>query len=130
MQGARRYDGNIYQVEMSPDGRWLLLRTGDVASEQAGGEGQMMEAKLAYEPEFRVVQRRALFSTLGFLSASVDWAFDLSPDGQRFLMLRMPGEPVPGKEGSGMRFHVLVRNLLAEIEGRLRLRLAGSQPPF
>jgi serine/threonine-protein kinase len=93
----------------SPDGRALYYREINT--------GSMIEAEVEYEPVFRVVGRRVLFSTVGFMSNENHWQHDLSGDGQRFLMLRQGGDQ---GEGAVTRpgAHVLVENLLTEIEAR------------
>jgi Tol biopolymer transport system component len=66
----------------SRDGRELFYL------ENAGSGRQLVAAKVAAGPEFRVVAREVLFDASGYEVAVPHANYDVSPDGQRFVMVR------------------------------------------
>ncbi|MGE0593886.1 MAG: protein kinase [Vicinamibacterales bacterium] len=79
--------GGGRQPVWAPDGRELFYR--DFA-------GAMMSAAVTTTPSFRVGPRTRLFEGAGFAGAGSGGSsqtYDISPDGRRFLMVRVPGEP-------------------------------------
>jgi Tol biopolymer transport system component len=75
------------------------------------GEGRLVAAEVEADAEFRVLSIRTLFPVRRafFNNAATDF-YDVGPDDQRFLMIRLSGGP------GGNTRHVLVLNFFAEIE--------------
>ena len=84
-------DGEAIQVSLSggsepvwgPDGRELFYRSG------AGEGSRLMVADVAIEPAFAVNSRRALFSVADVATATPHRNYDVSPDGQTFVMVHV-----------------------------------------
>ncbi len=57
-------------------------------------------------------ERRVLFSTQGFRSSSVHQQYDVTPDDQRFVMIRNIG----GQEASEL---IVVENLFEELKAKV-----------
>jgi hypothetical protein len=87
----------------SRDGRELFYLNG----------ADMVVARVSTEGEFRVLERRVLFS-----GDHVGAGFDVMPDGEHFVMF-VPEEESPSEL-------VVVTNFLAEIEARLHALGGGS----
>ena len=64
-----------------PNGRELIYQG-------TGNPGEQVVAEIIGEPSFAVVQNRVLFPLSNFLNGNGQAGYDISPDGQRFLMLR------------------------------------------
>ncbi len=88
----RRLDGGQQiQVSLSggiepvwgPDGRELFYRTA------AGGGSELIVATLETDPTPVVTSRRALFSVADIATATPHSNYDVSPDGQTFVMVRL-----------------------------------------
>ncbi|MGD2122638.1 MAG: protein kinase [Gemmatimonadota bacterium] len=107
-----------HRVSVEPAGTPLWAPDGSAVYFREQNSGWMIEATLAYEPDFRVVERRRLFSMVGFMSGTTHRQFDISPDGSRFLLLRQLTSERWGGEQANERFHVLVRNLVEAIQLR------------
>jgi len=76
-------DGGGAEPVWSPDGSELFYRSGD----------QMMVVSVQTEPTFSAGRPRVLFEG-SYLSSSISTGFhyyDISPDGQRFLMIKEAG---------------------------------------
>jgi serine/threonine-protein kinase len=71
----------------SPTGRELFYRR---VTDQGA---ELMAATLALSPEPRVEARRALFDAGDYASATPHTDYDVSPDGQHFVMVRPPKNP-------------------------------------
>ncbi len=74
--------------------------------------GSLMSARLALGTTGRVVERRGLFDFSPYLEDPNVPEFDVSRDGQRFLVLRRSADP-------NIRVPVVVLNWTAEIERRM-----------
>jgi Tol biopolymer transport system component len=75
------------------------------------GEGRLVAAEVEADSEFRVLSSRTLFPLTGaFWSATGSDFYDVAPDDQRFLMIRLSGGA-----GADTR-HILVLNFFAELE--------------
>jgi serine/threonine-protein kinase len=115
-------DVSALQPALSPDGRWLAYGSGAVVGSReiivqsfpdaqqrvvvsrAGGSeprwsgdgrelfyrlgGQMMAVSVSPGPVFSPGPPRALFSVVGYVAARNRPQYDVTPDGQRFLMIR------------------------------------------
>jgi hypothetical protein len=66
------------------------------------------------KPTFGVLGKQRLFSADGYFESPWAQAHDVSPDGKRFLMLRV-GSSSPANSGS----LVLVQNFLAELQRKV-----------
>ena len=78
--------------------------------------GDMMAAQIATSPSFSVRQRTRLFTPVGFLGRSSGALhYDVSPDGQRFLMLDVAG----ARRNASVEHAVLVQGFGAELSRRL-----------
>ncbi|NOT45814.1 MAG: serine/threonine-protein kinase [Acidobacteria bacterium] len=79
--------GGGRQPVWAPDGSELFYRD---------FTGAMMSAAVTTTPSFRVGPRTKLFEGTGLAGAGSGGSsqtYDISPDGRRFLMVRVPGEP-------------------------------------
>jgi serine/threonine-protein kinase len=74
-------------------------------------QGEMVEARISTVPAFGVRSRAVLFPMSGFPLISDYTLHDITPDGQRFVMLRR--EETPGRE------LMLVLNWFEELEARV-----------
>ena len=70
---------------------------------------QMVVAQVAEEPSFAVRGQEVLFSMADYLAANGHRQYDVSPDDQRFVMLRI------GDEDIGAEL-VLVQNFFEELK--------------
>jgi hypothetical protein len=77
----------------------------------------MVAAEVETSSDFRVVQRRTLFSTAGFLSGGAGDYYAVAPDDQRFLLLRYGGG-VSVTDSSESHF-ILVQNWFEELRERM-----------
>ena len=84
-----------------PSGEELFYRNGD---------GDLVAAAVVTEPAFRVTRQQALFSALGYGSNLFFTQFDVSDDGQRFLMVRRGRFATAGEA-------VVVMNWAEELRG-------------
>ena len=106
---------------MAPGGRWLVStgRTGaplwtsddEIVYKDYESES-LMSARLELGTTVRVVERRGLFDFSPYLEDPNVPEFDVSRDGQRFLVLRPT-------EGFNIAVPVVVLNWTAEIERRM-----------
>jgi hypothetical protein len=88
----------------SRDGREIFWR----------GGGKVMSADVALEPSFRVGAPKPLFD-----DSFVDWGFansnyDVSPDGQRFLMIEKPKDVSPPNR------IVVIPDFTSELKAKMR----------
>jgi serine/threonine-protein kinase len=83
------------------------------------GDRQMIAARIRTTPTFGVVERRPLFPLTGYFLGPSYTAFDISPDDQRFLMIRQ----LDFAQGASAPMLVLVENWFEE----LRARMAGGR---
>jgi Tol biopolymer transport system component len=81
--------------------------------------GWMMAATYSTDPVFTVESLDTLFDARPFADNAPSRAYDIGPDGERFLMIRME-EPDPGGTEGGERRMVKIRNLFTLIEERAR----------
>ena len=79
----------------------------------------MQAVRVATLPSFGILEKRRLFSVNGYFASPWAQAYDVSPDGRRFLMLRVgsasgavPGSPILDKVGA----LVLVQNFLTDLQ--------------
>jgi hypothetical protein len=71
----------------------------------------MISVKVSTNPTFSVGSSSVLFSNASFLSDGVYRQYDISPDDQRFLMIR-------SLPASGADKLIVVENWLAELNGK------------
>jgi serine/threonine-protein kinase len=83
-------DGDQVQVSLAggiepvwgPDGRELFYRSG------AGGGSELMVATVETDPALAVTARRSLFSVADIATSTPHANYDVSPDGNTFVMVR------------------------------------------
>ena len=82
----------------SPDGRELYyyVEEGGGSSRGASLAGTVMAVPIDYEPDFRPGAARQLLSGYAAPFPGRD-VYDITPDGQRFLMLKVVGDAEPAK---------------------------------
>ncbi|HSG07681.1 MAG TPA: hypothetical protein VLA36_04975, partial [Longimicrobiales bacterium] len=86
----------------SPDGSELFYRAAD---------GNLMAVEVIPGPTFIAGPQQVLFDASGYLATAGERNYDISPDGQRFVMIEL---------GSGAEIGlVVVENFFREIEARL-----------
>ena len=74
----------------------------------------MQAVRVVTTPEFGILDRRRLFSAAGYFVSPWAQAYDVTPDGRRFLMLR-----VGSSSGVTATSLVLVQNFLAELKRKV-----------
>jgi serine/threonine-protein kinase len=77
---------------------------------------EMQAAHVTTRPTFGILSTERLFSASGYFVSPWAQAYDVTPDGQRFLMLRI------GSAGAGSASLVLVENVLTELRQRMAAR--------
>lgn len=99
------------QVVWARNGREIFYRDGD----------KMMAVEVETEPSFRLSKPKMLFE--GRYEGAVGWFgyanYDVTADGQRFLMIRGEEEPAP------TRIHVVL-NWAEELKAKALFRAAGE----
>ena len=109
------------------DGKWQVSLTGGGQPLWAhsgreifyrNGASEMMVAQVSGSPGFPVANRQVLFSISPELMAAAYFTtpWDVSPDDQRFLMVRSRG-PTTDQTGASL---ILVTNWLAELEAKVK----------
>jgi serine/threonine-protein kinase len=78
------------------------------------GANDMQAVRLATRPAFGILEKRRLFSGNGYFVSPWAQAYDVSPDGRRFLMLR-----VGSSLGAVPASLVIVQNFLAELQRKV-----------
>jgi serine/threonine-protein kinase len=78
------------------------------------GANDMQVVRVATKPSFGILTKQRLFSATGYFVSPWAQAYDVSPDGQRFLMLR-----VGSSTGAVPVSLVLVENFLAELQQKV-----------
>ena len=81
------------------------------------GENEMPAAHVTTRPTFGVQSKERLFSAAGYFVSPWAQAYDVTPDGQRFLMLR-----VGSATGAVPVSLVLVENFLTDLRQRMATR--------
>ncbi len=77
------------------------------------GANELVAVEVTDDPTFGVGQREVLFSMTDYLTSNGHRMYDVSPDDQRFLMLRIDEEA----EESGEL--ILVQNFFEELKERV-----------
>jgi serine/threonine-protein kinase len=77
----------------------------------------MQAAHLTTMPTFAIQSKERLFSASGYFVSPWSQAYDVTPDGQRFLMLRVGS--AMGMESASL---VLVENFLTDLQQRMATR--------
>jgi serine/threonine-protein kinase len=78
------------------------------------GANDMQAVRVTTRPSFGILEKRRLFSANGYFVSPWAQAYDVSPDGRRFLMLR-----VGSSAGAIPTSLVLVENFLSELRSRV-----------
>ena len=76
------------------------------------GQGDMVAVRVEIEPVFSVGPTSVLFSAAAYPAAAVHHQYDVSPDGERFLMIRPKSSATPGQL-------ILVQNFFEELRARV-----------
>ena len=80
-----------------------------------GADGWLTVAAYRTSPGFRVESITRLFDATSFYSTSPDWRrFDVTRDGQRFLMVRVMAAAETGAHGP-----ILIQNFFEEVKARV-----------
>ena len=95
----------------SPDGRDLYF----TSTTRAGGELDVMAARVELTPTLRVGEPRRLFSGPFMRSNDMGRAFAISRDGRRFLMMRTPPGVTTLASTGAARQLLVVQNWFAEL---------------
>ena len=77
------------------------------------GANQLVAVEVTDDPTLRVGQQEVLFSMADYLTSNGHPMYDVSPDDQRFVMLRM------GEEGVDDTELILVQNFFEELRERV-----------
>jgi serine/threonine-protein kinase len=78
------------------------------------GVNDLQAVRVATRPSFGILEKRRLFSVNGYFFSAWAQAYDVSPDGRRFLMLR-----VGSSSGAIPVSLVLVQNFIAELQRKV-----------
>ena len=78
------------------------------------GANDMQETRVTTKPAFSILEKQRLFSANGYFASPWGQTYDVSPDGKRFLMLRI-GSSSRATPGS----LVLVQNFLADLQRKM-----------
>jgi serine/threonine-protein kinase len=78
------------------------------------GANDMQAVRVSTKPTFGILTKQRLFSATGYFGSPWAQAYDVSPDGRRFLMLR-----VGSATGVGSVSLVLVENFVTELRRRM-----------
>jgi len=107
------------------DGRWQVSTVGGEEPLWSHGgreiffrsqSGEMMTVPVATTPSFSPGSPRALFATTGFAKTPGNRAYDVTPDDQRFVMLRQVADSTPRTPAQ----LVFVDNWFGELEAKLK----------
>ncbi|MEE8478228.1 MAG: hypothetical protein V3S19_07640, partial [Gemmatimonadales bacterium] len=107
------------------DGRWQVSTDGGVAPlwAHSGKElfyrngNEMVAAEVVLAPSFAVGEQRVLFSMEGLWTGGLRHYYAVSPDDQRFVMVRVTGTGI-GDEAASAEL-ILVENFLEELKARV-----------
>ena len=78
------------------------------------GANDMQAVRVATKTAFGILEKRRLFSANGYFVSPWAQAYDVTPDGKRFLMLR-----VGSSSGAVPVSVVLVQNFLSEVQRKV-----------
>jgi serine/threonine protein kinase/Tol biopolymer transport system component len=104
-------------------GKWQISTAGGTSPQWSrrgdelyflDGANDMQAMRVTGKPTFNVLERQRLFSANGYFVSPWAQAYDVSPDGKRFLMLRV-GSSSSATSGS----MVLVQNFLADLQRKV-----------
>jgi serine/threonine-protein kinase len=124
-------ESGVPQVYVKPfpnvdDGRWLISTTGggEPVWARSGrelfyrtAEGDLIAVAVTTRPTFTIGERTTLFRQPPWLTLQATGTYDVSPDGERFLMLR----PVGAQDASGRQL-IVVENWLEDIRAKATAR--------
>ena len=104
-------------------GKWQVSSAGGMSPQWSrngdelfflDGANDMQAARISTKPTFAVLSRQRLFSANGYFANPWAQAYDVTPDGKRFMMLRV-GSSSTISSGS----LVLVQNFLPELQRKV-----------
>ena len=104
--GAAKFvvsNGGGWEPVWAHSGRELFYRN---------GAGEMVAVEVETEPTFAAGQQRALFDAGRYLVRQNYHSYDVTPDGERFVMIRILG-------GAGERELIVVENFLEELKAKV-----------
>jgi hypothetical protein len=78
------------------------------------GANDMQAIRVVTKPTFGILAKQRLFSANGYFASPWAQAYDVSPDGKRFLMLR-----VGSLSTANPASLVLVQNVFAELQRKV-----------
>ena len=115
-----RYEVYVCPFPNTNDGRWLVSIAGgsEPVWAHSGTEifykenENLMSVKVLPGPMFVIGERRALFSTQGFRSSITHQQYDVTPDDQRFVMIRNRGAEEAGEL-------IVVQNFFEELKAKV-----------
>ena len=96
-----------------PDGHELFFRT---------REGHVMRVAIDTEPEFRAGNPESIIAPGSYLVHPRDRSFDISPDGQRFLMIKQGAASDAEDPYAGLTRLIVVQNWFEELKKRVPTR--------
>ncbi len=104
-------------------GKWQISTAGGTSPQWSrrgdelyfiDGANDMQAARVTTKPAFSILEKQRLFSANGYFTSPWGQTYDVSPDGKRFLMLRI-GSSSRATSGS----LVLVQNFLADLQRKM-----------
>ena len=93
-----------------PDGDALFFRTLD---------GSMMRVEISTEPEFRPGNPESVIEPGSYYVSRFDRTYDISPDGQRFLMFKEGAASSADDPFAGLTRLIVVQNWFEELKARV-----------
>ena len=102
--------GGGFNALWGPDGHELFFRTRD---------GSVMRVEIDTEPEFRAGNPESIIEPGSYYVNARDRSFDISPDGQRFLMLQEGAASNADDPLAGLTRLIVVQNWFEELKARV-----------
>ena len=120
---AGRFEVFVRPFPDAQSGKWQVSTAGGLSplwSRQGDelffvdGANDMQAVRVALKPTFGILGKQRLFSTIGYFASPWAQAYDVTPDGRRFVLLR-----VGSSTGAVSASLVLVENFLTELHRRM-----------
>ena len=102
--------GGGFNARWGPDGHELFFRTRD---------GSVMRVEIDTEPEFRAGNPESIIEPGSYYVNTRDRSFDISPDGQRFLMFQEGAASGADDPFAGLTRLIVVQNWFEELKARV-----------